>query len=117
MPQVWLIGELNDLRALLGYGVDARRNQEGNPAPEAVESSRQLEKLKARVHAVRGDPEQVWKSQRPLHTAKCQAEPNAQSHDQANSRCEIVKPGGELSTGRMSMSTRTKESVRISTLL
>ena len=33
---MWLIGEPCDLRALLGYGDVAQRNQEGNPAPEAV---------------------------------------------------------------------------------
>ena len=36
MPQVWLIGEPSDLRALLGYGGVDQRSQEGNPAPEAV---------------------------------------------------------------------------------
>ena len=36
MPQLWIIGEPSDLRALLGYGEVAQRSQEGNPAPEAV---------------------------------------------------------------------------------
>ena len=33
--QVRLTGEPSDPRALLGYGDVARRNKEGNPAPEA----------------------------------------------------------------------------------
>ena len=36
VPQLWIIGEPSDLRALLGYGEVAQRSQEGNPAPEAV---------------------------------------------------------------------------------
>ena len=53
MPQVWLVGEPSDLRALLGYGDVAQRNQDGNPALEPIERAPSV--LEMRVVGEKGE--------------------------------------------------------------